>query len=319
MKKIVIISGDPNSINAELIYKSIKKLNKDIRKKIYLISNYRLIKSQLKKLNYELNLLPVENPNQEEKSNNVKIINVKLDYDNPFNVKNAKASKYVLESLNLAHKYANSRNDIGIINCPIDKKLLKSKKTGVTEYLAKKSKIKKDSEVMLIKNEKLAVCPITTHIDIKDISKELNQRKIFNKIVTIKKWYKKKLNKNPKIGVMGLNPHNAELRKNSEEIKIIIPTIKKLKKIGFLIKGPLVADTIFINNFKNYDVLIGMFHDQVLAPFKSMFKFNAINLTLGLKYIRVSPDHGVAKDLIFKKKANPESLLKCINFLNRIK
>ena len=62
-----------------------------------------------------------------------------------------------------------------------------------------------------------------------------------------------------------------------------------------------------------------MFHDQVLPPFKTIFKFNAINITLGLKYIRVSPDHGVAKNLIFKKKANPESLIRCINFVNNFK
>ena len=64
----------------------------------------------------------------------------------------------------------------------------------------------------------------------------------------------------------------------------------------------MVADTIFINDHKNFDVIIGMFHDQVLAPFKTMFKFNAINITLGLKYLRVSPDHGVAKNLIKKKR-----------------
>ena len=64
----------------------------------------------------------------------------------------------------------------------------------------------------------------------------------------------------------------------------------------------MVADTVFINDYKNYDVIIGMFHDQVLAPFKTMFKFNAINITLGLKYLRVSPDHGVARNIINKKR-----------------
>ena len=116
--------------------------------------------------------------------------------------------------------------------------------------------------------------------------------------------------------MLGLNPHNAELKKNSEEKKIIIPAINKLKKLNFKIDGPLVADTIFINNFKNYDVIVGMYHDQVLAPFKALFKFDAINITLGLKYIRVSPDHGVAKDNIMKKNSNYLSLLNCINYLS---
>ena len=104
--------------------------------------------------------------------------------------------------------------------------------------------------------------------------------------------------------MLGLNPHNAELRKESEEKRLIIPVIQKIKKLGIKINGPLVADTVFIKDYKNYDIIIGMYHDQVLAPFKTIFKFDAINVTLGLKYLRVSPDHGVAKNLIRKNKAN---------------
>ena len=123
------------------------------------------------------------------------------------------------------------------------------------------------------------------------------------------------MKKKPKIGVLGLNPHNAEFRKNSEEKRIIFPSTLKLKKKGMNIKGPLVSDTIFMNDYKNFDVIVGMYHDQVLSPFKTLFKFDAINITLGLDYIRVSPDHGTARNLIGKNKANPLSLLKCIDFL----
>ena len=79
------------------------------------------------------------------------------------------------------------------------------------------------------------------------------------------------------------------------------------------------ADTIFINDYKKYDVIIGMFHDQVLAPFKTLFKFDAVNLTLGLNYLRMSPDHGTAKNLIGKNKADSSSLVKCINYMNSFK
>ena len=116
---------------------------------------------------------------------------------------------------------------------------------------------------------------------------------------------------------MGLNPHNAELQKNSEEKKILIPAIKKLRKEGVKIHGPVSADTVFIDQYKKYDVIVGMFHDQVLAPFKALFKFDAINITLGLKYLRVSPDHGIASNLICKKKADPNSLIECIKFINK--
>ena len=99
--------------------------------------------------------------------------------------------------------------------------------------------------------------------------------------------------------------------------KIIKPSISKLRKFKVSIKGPLIADTVFIKDYKNYDVIIGMYHDQVLIPFKTLFKFDAINITLGLKYLRVSPDHGVAINLIGKNKADQTSLLKCISFVQK--
>ena len=108
------------------------------------------------------------------------------------------------------------------------------------------------------------------------------------------------------------------MRKNTEEIKDIIPAIKVLKKKGVNITGPLVADTVFVDNYKNFNVLVGMYHDQVLTPFKTLFHYNAINITLGLPYIRVSPDHGPACNLIGKNKANYLSLFQCVNFFNNI-
>ena len=141
---------------------------------------------------------------------------------------------------------------------------------------------------------------------------------IENKVKTANTWYKKTYRKSPKIAMLGLNPHNAELRPESEEIKIILPTILKLRKNGVKIFGPIVADTIFIKNYKKYDLIFGMYHDQVLAPFKTISKFEAINITLGLKYLRVSPDHGTAKNLIKKNKADPTSLIECFKFIKKV-
>ena len=81
--------------------------------------------------------------------------------------------------------------------------------------------------------------------------------------------------------------------------------------------GPLPADTVFVKEYKKYNVIVGMYHDQILPPFKTLFKFDAINITLGLKYLRVSPDHGVAREIIKKNKANPLSLINCIKFVNK--
>ena len=316
-KKIIIISGDPNSVNSEIIYKVWKKLNKNLKKKIYLISNYNLIRKQFVKLKYKTNIIKVKNFRENSNDLRLKIIDLDLKFKNPFKVPKESASKFVFNSLNFAHKIALEQNILGIINCPLNKSLLNRKNIGVTEFLASKCKIKKNSEVMLIGNKNFFVCPITTHIDLKDVSKKLNKKLIINKIKTINLWFLRKFKKKPKIAVMGLNPHNAELRKNSEEKKIIIPSILKLKKLKININGPFVADTFFMNDYKKFDVTIGMYHDQVLTPCKSLTKFNAINITLGLKYLRVSPDHGVAFNLIGKNKANMTSLMNCIFFVNK--
>ena len=316
-KKIIIVGGDPNSINSELIYKSWKKLDKSLRNRIYIISSYSLLKAQFKKLKYKIKLKKIKDIHKKNLENELKIIDVNLRFKNPFKIPYKSSSNFILNSLNFGHKLALKKEISGFINCAIDKKLLVKSKIGVTEYLASKCKIKNNTEVMLIKNDKLAVCPITTHINIREISGKIKKELIITKVKTIDNWYKKKLKKNPKIAILGLNPHNAEMRKDSEEKKIIIPAIKKLRRLGFNIKGPLVSDTIFINDYKKFDVIIGMFHDQVLTPFKTLYKFNAINITLGLKYLRVSPDHGVAVDIIGKKRANYASLLNCIKFINK--
>ena len=143
---------------------------------------------------------------------------------------------------------------------------------------------------------------------------------IYKKIVkysNYKQFLFQKFKIKPKIGILGLNPHNNEFLKGSEERKIIIPAVKKLKKMGINIYGPLSPDTAFLNFQKiGFKVLVGMYHDQVLSPFKALFKFNAINITLGLPYIRISPDQGVGKMMIRKNSANPDSLIESIKFFD---
>ena len=318
--KIVIVTGDPNSINSEIIYKTWKNLDQKTKKKLYLIGSFKLINQQFKKLKFNINLIKTDSLKKESTPNSIKIFDISLKFKNPFNVSKNESTKYVARSLSLAHRLSENKQIRGFINCPINKKLIsKSSKIGITEYLASKCKIRDNSEVMLIYNKKLSVVPVTTHLDIKNVHKKITTNFIIRKIITLNKSYKKIFKKKPKIGILGLNPHNAELRKNSEEVRIINPAIKELKLKRINISNLLVSDTIFINNYKKYDVIVGMYHDQVLSPFKTLFKFDAINITLGLNYIRLSPDHGPAYDLIGKRKANYLSLFKCVGFLNKIK
>ena len=316
-KKIILVFGDPYSINSEIIFKSWKKLSSSYKKRIYLVANYKLIIGQFKKLNYKINCTLVDSIYAKQDSDNLKIININVKFKSPFFLSKANSSKFINQSLTFAHKLALDKNVAGIINCSINKNLLSNKNIGVTEFLSKKCNLRKNSEIMLIFNKKLSVIPLTTHIDLKKVPSAISTSMIISKILKTRHWFKKNLKIDPKIAVLGLNPHNGEMRKNTEEIKKILPAVQNLKKLKLRIKGPLVADTIFIKDFKKYDIIVGMYHDQVLGPFKTIFKFDGINITLGLKYLRVSPDHGTAVNLIGKNKANPESLLKCINFISK--
>ena len=317
-KKIIIVSGDPNSINSEIIFKSWKKIRNSYKRKIYFISNVNLLKKQFKKLKYRIKLREVKSID-DDKSTALKIINIGLKFKNPFKISNKATSNFITDSLNKAHIFGLRKDVKGIINCAISKSFLKKDKIGVTEYLASRCNLKKNTVIMMIYNNKLSVCPLTTHIDIKDISNKINPELIIKKIKNINSWFKRHFKRKPIIGVLGLNPHNAELRKNSEENKIILPSIFKLKKNKIKVDGPLVSDTVFINEYKNYDIIVGMYHDQVLSPFKTIYKFDAINITIGLRYLRVSPDHGIAKNLVGKNKANITSFMKSIKFVEKFK
>ena len=127
MKKIILISGDPNSINTEILYKSWKKISKTLKRKIYIISSYNLTLDQLNKLNSPLKVSKVKSINDKNDDLSLKILDVNLKYKNPFKVPFNEASKFVIKSLNLAHNLAIEKNVLGLINCPINKNLLKKK------------------------------------------------------------------------------------------------------------------------------------------------------------------------------------------------
>ena len=171
---------------------------------------------------------------------------------------------------------------------------------------------------MLIYNKKLSVCPITTHLPIKIVSKKINRNLLIEKVTLVNDFFVNSIGFKPKIGVTGLNPHCESVHKFNEDQKIILPAIKYLKKKGYKIKGPFPSDTIFLNqNRKKFHVILGMYHDQVLAPIKSMFGFKAINITLGLPFLRISPDHGPNFEMFLKNKSNPDSLIEAIKFLDK--
>ena len=322
-KPIAIIAGEPNSISSEIIFKCWKLKKKYIHKPLFIIGSVQLLNLQMKQLKYKIKIKKINKHFKIRDLNEIGLPVYDIDYTQkkPFEKISSKSNKYIFKCFEVALKFVKDKKILGFINCPISKEyLFKNKHQGVTEFLSKKLNKKNNNEVMLIYNKKLSVSPITTHIPLNQVSKKINQYKIVEKVKIINNFYKKFLNKKPNFAILGLNPHNFSISKKSEEKKIINKAIKSLVKLKINAKGPVAPDSSFVI-FKKYkfDVIIGMYHDQVLSPFKALYNFFAINITLGLPYIRISPDHGIAEDIVGKKIANPNSLIESIKFFNYIK
>jgi len=314
---ILIVTGEPNSIFLEIFFKVIKK-NKTINP-IILISSKKLLSMQMKKLKFKkkiklLNPLTLDEYKLDNKS--INLINVEYNSSKAFEKISIKSNKFIDNSFKLAFKIIKKNKIHKFINGPISKKNFLNKKfLGITEYISKKFKTKKTC--MLIYNKNLSVCPITTHLPLKLVTKEIDKKLIIEKVSLINSFYKKRFGLNPKIAILGLNPHCESVHSYNEDEKIIKPSINYLKN-KYNVSGPYSADTIFLKvNRKKFDVIIGMYHDQVLTPLKTLYEYDAINITLGLPFIRISPDHGPNEKMLGKNKSNSTSLLKAIQFLDK--
>tara|TARA_Y100000741_G_scaffold241815_1_gene185248 strand:- start:1003 stop:1968 length:966 start_codon:yes stop_codon:yes gene_type:complete len=319
ISKIIIVLGEPQSTFSEILFKYFKskKFSKN-KKKVVLIGNVNLLLKQMKKLNYKLNLNIIDKV-KDAKVKNINIININYKSRETFAKISSYSSKYIAECFKKGLNLIKNNKNIALINGPISKKyFLKKKYLGVTEYISKKTKSK--GQVMLIYNDKLSVSPLTTHLPLKNVSKNITKKKIILNVNQINKFYKNSLNKKPNIAVLGLNPHCESIDKFSEEKKIIIPAIKNLKKNNLNVDGPFPADTFFLKkNIDKYNAVVGMYHDQVLTPIKTLYKFNAINITLGLPFIRISPDHGPNNNMIGKNKSDPSSIFYAMKFIDKIR
>ena len=321
-KSIAIVAGEPNSISSEIIFKTWKLKKKYNHKPFFIIGSVHLLEQQRKYLKFKINIKEI---NKDFNINDLgqkdlPVYNVSYKQKKAFEKVSSKSNSYIFKCFDVANKLIKQKKIIGFINCPVSKEtLFKKKNQGVTEYLSKKDN-KINREVMLIYNKQLSVAPLTTHIPLGQVSKKINRLKIERKVKTINNFYKNIFKKKPKIAILGLNPHNFSPKNKSEEKVMIIPAIKNLKRVGIEVVGPVSPDTSFVIYDKyKYDVIFGMYHDQVLTPFKTMFKYKAINITLGLSYIRISPDHGIAKNIVCKNMADPNSLIESIKFFNKVK
>ena len=316
-KPIIIVAGEPNSIFFEIFIKAFKK-NKFICP-IILICSKKLFLRQAKKLKQNIIFNELKKNyflTKNYKYQKLNLIDVNYNQKKIFDKISSKSNKYIEKcfdiGLNLMKKGISNK----FINGPVSKEnFLKNKFNGITEYLAYRTKTQKFA--MIIYNKKLSVCPLTTHVPIKYVSKKINKNEIITKVKLISDFWAHKFKLKVRIGITGLNPHCESIDKLNEDKKIILPTVNSLKKRKYSISGPYAADTIFTKkNREKFNLIIGMYHDQVLTPVKTLFEYDAINVTIGLPFIRVSPDHGPNETMLGKNLSNPLSLIRSIKFLD---
>jgi 4-hydroxythreonine-4-phosphate dehydrogenase len=316
--RTIVIEGDPEGVFLELFFKTLK--SKSFKNYLILICSKNNLQKQMNKAKFKkkINLLDIKKTNEILlKKKEINLIDVKLKKTKNKNLKNKNIKDYIEKCFEISFNLIREGFANKLINGPVDKKIfLKNKFLGVTEYVSNKFNKKKTG--MLIYNKQLSVCPVTTHLPLKNVSRSINRNIIQDKINLVNDFYLKYLKLKPRIAVTGLNPHCESILKFNEDEKIIKPAIKTMKKRNINVKGPFPADTIFSSkNRKLFDVVIGMYHDQVLAPIKALYEFDAINITMGLPFLRATPDHGPNKEMAGKNISNPTSLIRALEFLDK--
>ncbi|MGY4236227.1 4-hydroxythreonine-4-phosphate dehydrogenase [Bradyrhizobium sp. USDA 4449] len=194
---------------------------------------------------------------------------------------------------------------------------------GHTEFLAELASTdgREPQPVMMLWSPRLAVVPVTIHVSLRDALAQLTSDLIVStvRIVATELTFRFGIAR-PRIAISGLNPHAGEDGSlGREEQTVIAPALEVLRNDGIDARGPLPADTMFHEAARNsYDCAVCMYHDQALIPIKTVAFDDAVNVTLGLPFIRTSPDHGTAFDIAGTGKANPASLIAALKLASRM-
>jgi 4-hydroxythreonine-4-phosphate dehydrogenase len=310
---IALTCGDPNGIGIDISFEAKKMLKNHIP--FFLIADIGHIKSR----NNSMNFKEIQHPKECLNINEYFLPVIHHKFPEIPTLKGAQPGNALAttEVIERAVEMYNNLEVKAICTNPINKEVLKKgcqfKYPGHTEYLANLAGL--NSSVMMLLCEELRVVPVTIHVALKDVTKSLTEELISNTVDVTHEALKRCFGiKKPRIAIAGLNPHAGENGTfGKEEIELITPTIEKLRKQGFDIIGPLSADTMFHEEArKSYDVAVCMYHDQALIPIKTIDFYGGVNLTLGLPFIRTSPDHGTAFELAGTRQANPKSLINAL-------
>ncbi len=317
---LLISMGDPAGIGPEVILKALYKLRGEIQNKAFLpviVGDLGILKLTAKTLKLPVEFEEISSLEGLRENESLKVINlsdlsqsIKPGY--PTSEGGKAAFEYVVYATGLILQgKANA-----LVTAPLSKAVVALSGRpfrGHTELLAELSGTK-DFAMMFV-GEKLKVSLVTTHIPYKEVPRALSVEEVFKKVLLTKRALEDLFGIiNPKLALCGLNPHAGEEgQMGKEEVKILLPTVRKAVEEGINLQGPFPSDSLFFWAYKGkWDAVIALYHDQGLIPFKIHHFHKGVNLTIGLPFIRTSPDHGTAYDIAGKRKADPRSMIEAI-------
>ena len=309
---IVVTSGDPSGIGPEIVQKAWICLKK------HPLNEFFWIGDPLHLPDSNIPWQQIEHPDQASEvfGDALPILVHKFAHPMKVGQHQPENAADVIKVIKKAVGLVKTNKAKALCTSPINKNVLMSGAnfpyTGHTEFLANLDAI--DNPVMMLACSKLKVVPVTTHLPLKDVPSQISKKLLTETIKITNAAMKEKFGiSEPILAISGLNPHAGENGQlGDEEEKIIIPVIRDLEgKINII--GPLSADTMFHPDARaKYDVAITMYHDQALVPLKTIGFDEGVNITLGLSFIRTSPDHGTAFDLAGQNAANETSTVNAI-------
>jgi 4-hydroxythreonine-4-phosphate dehydrogenase len=325
---IAISIGDPAGIGADIALSAYTMREALSLPPFYIIGDREHLEQRAKHLGLKISLSPTSpNETAEKFKQALPYVQLTQNFISQPACPNASDAVSVCEAIELGVTHCLDGQADALVTCPIHKKSLYDagfKFPGHTEFLAHLCQYhghKTRPPVMMLASEALKAVPLTIHIPLCQVMAQIDQDLIVETALTIIEDMRHKFGiSQPRLAFAGLNPHAGEEGSmGMEEIEVIQPAVHKLKAMGHHVLGPLPADTMFHKRAREaYDVAICMYHDQALIPAKTLAFDEGVNVTLGLPFIRTSPDHGTAYDIAGTGKARPDSLIEAIRLAHQL-
>lgn len=311
MIRLIVSTGDTNGIGLEVFLKSLFRF-RDIAAfddvSVELVTNTKTFNEYLQFSSYSIKSI---------RSTGLSLIQCNTYSPLVFGEANRKAAQLAIESLETAISIVKATTNSALLTLPISKAPLQEigwKFPGQTEFVEFHSNTKSNA-MMILHHQNISFGLATIHIPVNSVASNISQELLTEKIFTQLAFMDYDLGiRYPKLAVLGLNPHAGENGKiGTEDVTILKPVIERMKKEQYNVEGPFPADAFFgFGEFKRFDGVLAMYHDQGLIPAKMLSNGHAVNVTAGTNIVRTSPDHGVAYPIAGKWIASEESTLQAM-------